>query len=42
MGGLDVKDGFIQRSISPPSFLKPHTFYDWFLAQGVTLLERNN
>jgi hypothetical protein len=40
--GLDVKDGFIQRSVSPPSFLKPEKFYDWFLKQGVLLLERNN
>jgi len=40
--GLDVKDGFIQRSVSPPSFLKPDKFYHWFLKQGVTLLERNN
>jgi Nucleotide modification associated domain 3 len=40
--GLDVKDGFIQRSVSPPSFLSPETFYDWFLNQGVRLMERNN
>jgi Nucleotide modification associated domain 3 len=40
--GLDVKDGFIQRSVSPPSFLRPDKFYDWFLKQGATLLERNN
>jgi hypothetical protein len=41
-GGLDVKDGFIQRSVSPPSFLNPSKFYEWFLKQNVTLLERNN
>jgi hypothetical protein len=41
-GGLDVKDGFIQRSVSPPSFLKADKFYEWFLKRGVTLLERNN
>jgi hypothetical protein len=41
-GGLDVKDGFIQRSVCPPSFLKAKKFYDWFLKQGVLLLERNN
>jgi hypothetical protein len=41
-GGLDVKNGFIQRSVSPPSFLKPETFYKWFLNQKVPLLERNN
>ncbi len=41
-GGLDIKDGFIQRSASPPSFLKPAIFYEWFLKQGVSLIERNN
>jgi Nucleotide modification associated domain 3 len=41
-GGLDVKNGFIQRSVSPPSFLKPEKFYKWFLNQRVPLLERNN
>lgn len=41
-GGLDVKNGFIQRSVSPPSFLKPERFYKWFLNQKVPLLERNN
>jgi Nucleotide modification associated domain 3 len=41
-GGLDVKDGFIQRSVVPPSFLSPEKFYNWFLNQGVALIERNN
>lgn len=41
-GGLSVKDGFIQRSIVPPSFRKPQKFYDWFQEQGVTLVARNN
>jgi hypothetical protein len=41
-GGLDVKDGFIQRSVTPPSFLNPKKFYNWFLRQGVKLVERNN
>ena len=41
-GGLDIKNGFIQRSVSPPSFLKPKRFYEWFLNQKVPLLERNN
>jgi hypothetical protein len=41
-GGLDVKNGFIQRSVSPPSFLKPERFYKWFLNQKVPLVERNN
>jgi hypothetical protein len=33
--GLDVKDGFIQRSVSPPSFLKPGKFCEWFLKAKV-------
>ncbi len=41
-GGLDVKDGFIQRSIVPPSFLKPNRFYGWFQEQDVTLVAGNN
>jgi hypothetical protein len=41
-GGLDVKNGFIQRSVRPPSFLKPERFYKWFLNEKVPLLERNN
>ena len=41
-GGLGVKDGYIQRSVSPPSFLNPERFYKWFLHQAVPLLERNN
>jgi hypothetical protein len=41
-GGLGVKNGYIQRSIYPPLFLKPEQFYDWFLRQRVPLVERNN
>jgi len=41
-GGLNVKNGFIQRSVFLPSILKPEIFYDWFLKQGVGLMERNN
>lgn len=41
-GGLSVKNGFIQRSAVPPSFLDPRRFCQWFLKQGVVLLERNN
>jgi Nucleotide modification associated domain 3 len=41
-GGLGVRDGYIQRSVSPPLLLKPERFYDWFLKQGVPLIERNN
>jgi len=41
-GGLSVKDGFIQRSVVPPSFLEPEKFYDWFNRQNVSLFQRNN
>lgn len=41
-GGLSVKDGFIQRSVRPPSFLDAKRFYRWFLKQDVDLLQRNN
>ena len=41
-GGLSVKDGFIQRSAVPPSFLKPEKFYCWFMQQGISLIQRNN
>jgi hypothetical protein len=41
-GGLSVKDGFIQRSIVPPSFTDASRFYQWFMRQGVPLLRRNN
>jgi hypothetical protein len=41
-GGLSVKDGFIQRSIVPPSFNDPARFYDWFLRQKPDLRTRNN
>jgi len=41
-GGLSVKDGFIQRSAVPPSFLVPEKFSEWLRQQGVPLIERNN
>jgi hypothetical protein len=41
-GGLTVKDGYIQRSAVPPAFHQPQRFYDWFKAQGVALIDRNN
>ena len=41
-GDLSVKDGFIQRSAVPPSFLEPERFYEWFKRQQIPLLERNN
>ena len=41
-GGLDIKDGYIQRSIRLPAFLDAKKFYRWFLAQKPELIERNN
>jgi hypothetical protein len=41
-GGLSVKDGYIQRSAVPPSFLKPEKFVNWLHQQRAILIERNN
>lgn len=41
-GGLSVKDGFIQRSAVPPSFLEPAKFCNWFKEQNISLIQRNN
>jgi len=41
-GGLSVRDGYLQRSARLPEILDAHAFYDWFRAQGPTLLRRNN
>jgi hypothetical protein len=41
-GGLSVRDGYIQRSVVPPSFCDAGRFYDWFLKQNVGLIKRNN
>jgi Nucleotide modification associated domain 3 len=41
-GGLSVKDGFIQRSVVPPSFNNPAQFLDWLQTQTIQLLPRNN
>jgi hypothetical protein len=41
-GGLDIKDGYIQRSARPPAFLDATKFYRWFLAQKPDLVAENN
>ncbi len=41
-GGLDIKDGFIQRSVFPPSFLSPGTFVAWLKNQNIELITANN
>jgi hypothetical protein len=41
-GGLSVNNGYLQRSARLPEFSQAERFYDWFLAQRVALLPRNN
>jgi len=41
-GGLDIKDGYLQRSVRLPAFLDAAKFYHWFLAQQPELIQRNN
>jgi len=41
-GGLSVKDGYIQRSITPPVYNDPSKFYSWFKEQNIKLIQRNN
>jgi hypothetical protein len=41
-GGLDVRDGYIQRSVHLPSFNDPKRFLRWFHDQSPEFLEVNN
>ncbi len=41
-GGLDIKDGYIHRSVRLPGFLDAARFYRWFLAQKPELVAKNN
>jgi hypothetical protein len=41
-GGLDIKDGYIQRSVRLPAFNDAAKFYRWFLAEKPELMQRNN
>jgi len=41
-GGMSVKDGFIQRSGTLPSFLHPDKFCHWLGEQHVALIAANN
>lgn len=41
-GGLDVQDGYIQRSAFLPEFRNPSRFLDWLAHQKVNLLARNH
>jgi hypothetical protein len=37
-----VKNGYLQRSARLPEFSQADRLYDWFQAQNVPLLDRNN
>lgn len=41
-GGLSVVNGFIQRSVRPPSFNDPIRFVTWLEKQNVELIEANH
>ena len=41
-GGLDIKDGYIHRSVRLPAFHDATKFYRSFLAQKPELIQRNN
>lgn len=41
-GGLSCKDGFIQRSAVPPTFLEPERFLSWWEQQSPELVAANN
>jgi len=41
-GGLQVKDGYMQRSVRLPEFLDAKRFYKWFLRQDPHFLKENN
>lgn len=41
-GGLDIKDGYIQRSVRLPAFKDGARFYQWFLEQKPELFKGNN
>jgi hypothetical protein len=41
-GGLDIKDGYIHRSVRLPAFHDTANFYRWFIAQKPELVAENN
>ncbi len=41
-GGLEIKDGYIQRSANPPLFEDPERFYKWLKKQNPKLIQANN
>ncbi len=42
MGGLDVRDGWLQRSANPPAFKDAARFLRWFRKQRPRLIAQNN
>jgi hypothetical protein len=41
-GELTVKDGFLQRSARLPAFREAAKFYEWFLGNNPSLVQKNN
>ncbi|MCY4047555.1 MAG: hypothetical protein OXF42_05550 [Candidatus Dadabacteria bacterium] len=41
-GGLSVKNGYLQRSATPPLFLNAERFYNWLQNENPRLLHSNN
>lgn len=41
-GNLSCRDGYLQRSAIPPTFLEAKRFLAWFEAQGPELVQENN
>jgi hypothetical protein len=41
-GGLNVKNGYLQRSARLPEFLEPQIFLNWFRAKKPRLISANN
>ncbi len=41
-GDIDIKDGFIQRSVNPPFLKDPKKFIKWLKAKNINLINANN
>lgn len=41
-GGMNIKDGYIQRSVNPPFLLNPEKFIKWLEKKNVNLMNSNN
>jgi hypothetical protein len=40
-GGLSVRDGYLQRSAVPPSFVAADQFYAWFVGHSIPVVPHN-